>query len=97
MTWKSVFLQYFETSVYLKLTYISKEENDKNCLCDCVLKTDELILYLKILFIFFILTCSTIFVSLIIGENDVEYSLAAQSVLFREREAVADQSTGHAG
>ncbi|XP_021918707.1 uncharacterized protein LOC110829364 isoform X2 [Zootermopsis nevadensis] len=31
------------------------------------------------------------------GENDVEYSLAAQSVLFREREAVTDQSTGHAG
>lgn len=49
------------------------------------------------MFIFFILTLGIMFVSVIIGENDVEYSLAAQSVLFREREAVTDQSTGHAG
>jgi hypothetical protein len=37
------------------------------------------------------------FVFLITGENDVEYSLAAQPVMFREREAVTDQSIGHAG
>jgi hypothetical protein len=31
------------------------------------------------------------------GENDVEYSLAAQPDLFRDRDAVADQSTGLSG
>jgi hypothetical protein len=38
-----------------------------------------------------------VFGFLIKGENDVEYSLAAQPVLFRDRDAMADQSIGHAG
>ncbi|PNF43162.1 hypothetical protein B7P43_G17206 [Cryptotermes secundus] len=31
------------------------------------------------------------------GENDVEYSLAAQPMLFRDQDAIADQSIGRAG
>lgn len=37
------------------------------------------------------------FVFPIVGENDVEYSLAAQPVLFGEQDALANESIGHAG
>jgi hypothetical protein len=43
------------------------------------------------------LLLNSVFISLIIGENDVEYSLCAQSAVSREREAAADQNTGHVG
>jgi len=33
----------------------------------------------------------------IVGENDIEYSLAAQPVLFGEQDAMANESVGHAG
>jgi hypothetical protein len=48
-------------------------------------------------FLFKHLKYYSVFVFPIVGENDVEYSLAAQPVLFREQDTVANENIGPVG